>query len=224
MSATLTPATVPQPSVAASPGPGLPNTASTVFNRPNTPPPVGAAPAQAVAPTSVAGIQQPDLITSPVAGEAPDLGSSPIKMAFILSVFYKHGFDIKSLMPRNREVDTPEPEGRTITIDIPDGALPGAAVGAGAGAGLYGLNAAREMVIPPVPAVRSPENLMKMIDEAVVNRQRLQDSPIRNLVAVLKNRGLLRSVAGAARTIAPVAAGGAVAGALIQRARKNHSA
>lgn len=221
MGATLTPATVPTASPAAAPAPGLPNTASTVFNRPNTPPPIGAQPAQAVAPTSVAGIQQPDLITSPVAGEAPDLGSSPIKLAFILSVFYKHGFSVRSLMPRNREVDTPEPEGR---MAIPDGVIPGAAAGAGAGAGLHALNAAREMVIPPVPAVRSPENLMRMIDEAVLNKQRLQDSPIRNLVAVLKNRGLLRSVAGAARTIAPAAAGGAVAGALIQRARKNNPA
>lgn len=203
MGATMTPAVVPQPTGAAAPGPGLPNTMSVAGVRPNVPAPMGAMAAPPAMPTSVAGIQQPDLITSPVAGESPALGASPIKQAFILSVFYKFGFPLHD--------------------QAPDGAVPGAAAGAAIGAGAHLLSSAGKTVYPKVPAVRTPDSMMNLIGETLANKQRVQDNPMRNLLAVLKNRGLLGSVAGAARAVAPAALGGAAVGALIQRARKNHS-
>lgn len=140
------------------------------------------------------------------------MAGNPIKTAFILSIFYKHGFDVNAV-PAVAE---------SAYEKIPDGALPGAALGAAAGAGAYATNAAKQVVAPKVTG-RTNADILRMITEAKANRARATTSPLKNLVAVVKNKGLLSSAGGAARAAAPLALGGALAGtglaALVERAR-----
>ncbi len=216
----MSPATVPQASPAAAPAAALPNTAATTFNRPSAPPPIGAAPAAPVSNEvpSVGGLQQPDLITSPIEGQAR--AGNPIKTAFILSIFYKHGFDVNAVVEKVPTV------AETAYEQVPNGALPGAAAGAAAGVGAYAHNLSKQVIAPKVTG-RTNSDILRMISEVKVNRARATTSPLKNLAAVVKNQGLLSSAGGAARAAAPLALGGALAGtglaALVSRARERSS-
>lgn len=148
------------------------------------------------------------------------MAGNPIKQAFILSVFYKFGFDANAVMEKAPEVAEATYE------KIPEGAIPGAGLGAAAGAGVA-LHGMSKQVVAPKVTGRSTEDILRMISEVKANRARATTSPLKNLIAVVKDKGLLSSAGGAARAAAPLALGGALAGtglaALVNRARERSS-